>query len=267
MSTSPVLSPPVNLRDLGGTPVQGGTVRAGMLWRADDMSCVTEDWARQAVADGLTHVVDLRSAAEAESTGRGPLGRLPVSYHHIPLVDTVGGAGGTDQDTLARMAQADTDTVGRAYLDILRSTAPAVVALLGLLSAATGATVVHCAAGKDRTGVLVASILTALGADAQTIVADYGRTADNLQAIYGRMMAAHAVAADALSEGQASMMATLMSTPVTELPPMLGADPRSMAAMLDAAQAEDGGLIEVLRGGGLTDNLIAALRRRLVVTD
>lgn len=267
MTTNPVLSPPVNLRDLGGTPVDGGTVRAGMIWRADDMSCVTEEWARQAVSDGLTHVVDLRSAAEAESTGRGPLGRLAVSYHHIPLIDTVGGAGGTDPDVLARMAQAGPEQVGRLYLDMLRGNAAAVVALLGMLAAATGTTVVHCAAGKDRTGVLVASILTALGADPDTIVGDYGRTADNLQAIYARMMAAHAVAATDLNDDQATMMAALLAKPVTELPPMLGADPQSMAAMLAAAQAEDGGLLQVLRGGGLTDGLVAALRGRLVVAD
>jgi len=259
-----VLSPPVNLRDLGGTPVHGGTVRAGMLWRADDMSCVTEDWATQAVADGLSHVIDLRTAAEAESTGRGPLGRLPVSYHHVPIVDTVGGAGGTDPDVLARMASVDADGVGRAYLGMVRATAPAIVALLGMIAAARGITVLHCAAGKDRTGVLTASILTALGAEPDTIVADYGRTADNLQAIYARMMTAHSVAADSLSDGQAAMMAALVSRPVTELPPMLGADPRSMAAMLDLAQTEDGGLLEVLRRGGLTAELESALRTRLV---
>ncbi len=264
MTTTPVLSPPVNLRDLGGIPVQGGTVRPGMLWRADDMACVTEDRARQAVADGLSHVVDLRSAAEAESTGRGPLGRLPVSYHHVPIVDTVGGGGGTNLEVMAEMARADAAAVGRVYLDMLRANAPAVVALLGMLAAATGATVVHCAAGKDRTGVLTASILTALGAGPDAIVVDYARTADNLPAIYARMMSVHAVADDSLSEGQVAMMAALIDQPVADLPPMMGADPRSMSAMLALAETEDGGLLRVLRAGGLSSGLIGALRDRLV---
>ncbi|GIG25576.1 tyrosine-protein phosphatase [Cellulomonas denverensis] len=264
MTTTPVLSPPVNLRDLAGTPVAGGTVRPGMLWRADDMSCVTEEWATQAVSDGLSHVVDLRSAAEAEATGRGPLGRLPVSYHHVPIFDTVGGGGGADQDVLAQLARVDVTAVGRAYLTMLRENAPAIVALLGMIAAASGVTVVHCAAGKDRTGVLVASVLTALGAEQDTIVADYGRTADNLHAIYSRIMSVHGMSAEMLDGPQAAALAALSRVPVTDLPPMMGADPRSMAAMLDLAREEDGGLEQVLRAGGLTDGLVTALRHRLV---
>ena len=267
MTLTPELSAPVNLRDLGDTPVRGGTVRPGTLWRADDMSCVTEDWARQAVVDGLTHIVDLRSVDETEASGRGPFGRLPVSYHHVPLIDTVGGAGGTDTDTLARMAQAGPEEVGRSYLDLVRGAAPAIVAMLGMIAGASGATVVHCAAGKDRTGVLVASILTAIGSTPDVIIADYARTADNLQAIYARMMTAHAVGADSLNAGQAAMLTDLTTRPVEDLPPMLGADPRSMAAMLRLADQEHGGLFALLQSAGLTTPLASALRTRLVQRD
>lgn len=260
----PAGSPLANLRDLGGIPVGGGSVRPGVLWRADDVSCVTAEWAQQATADGLNHVVDLRSVAEAGLTGRGPLGALPVCYHHVPVIDAVGGGAGNDPQTLRRMLSAGPEQVGSMYLTMLRAAAPSLVSVLGMLAAASGTTVVHCAAGKDRTGIAVAVVLSVLGAADDVIAADYAATSPNLPGVYARIVGAGATTSAVMDEGQAAQVQALLAAPVDTLPASLGAYAATMRAMLDQARAEDGGVVEVLRGAGLTDSLSAALRRRMV---
>ncbi|WP_309069838.1 tyrosine-protein phosphatase, partial [Microbacterium sp.] len=92
-------SAPVNLRDLGGTPVAGGTVRPGFAIRADDLSYVTDEVAVELVDAGLTSVIDLRSNFETRITGRGPLADHAVTYHHVSLlgdITRVGDLGGPD---------------------------------------------------------------------------------------------------------------------------------------------------------------------------
>ncbi|WP_235562928.1 phosphate/phosphite/phosphonate ABC transporter substrate-binding protein [Microbacterium sp. Root53] len=66
-------SAPVNLRDLGGTPIDGGVLRPGFAIRADDLSYVTDEVAVQLVDAGLRSIIDLRSNIETAITGRGPL--------------------------------------------------------------------------------------------------------------------------------------------------------------------------------------------------
>ena len=73
-----VLSAPVNLRDLGGIPIDGGVLREGLAIRTDDLAYVTTDVAAQLVAAGLTAIIDLRSPLEVSVTGRGPLAEYPV---------------------------------------------------------------------------------------------------------------------------------------------------------------------------------------------
>jgi hypothetical protein len=262
------LSPPANLRDLGGTPVEGGVLRPGVLWRADDLSCVPEAWARTAVADGLAHVVDLRSADEAGSDGRGPLGRLPVTYHHVPLADPAGARLAAAPDVLDRLVVAGPEDVAAGYLAALRAGAGSVVTLLGLLAGAAGATVVHCAAGKDRTGMVAAAVLTVLGAPDEAVVADYAASAGNLPGLYRRLLARYR-AADAASLGldprHAEALHVLLAGPADRLPAALGAPAATMSALLDLARRRHGGIPALLREHGLHPALTAALRARLVV--
>src|SRR5258708_5403005 len=78
-----------NFRDLGGYPTRDGRViRRGEIYRSDALHLLTSrDVAR--VRDDLRigHVIDLRSTAEVESEGRGPLAQEPVQFHHLPLYD------------------------------------------------------------------------------------------------------------------------------------------------------------------------------------
>ncbi|UOQ57009.1 tyrosine-protein phosphatase [Leucobacter allii] len=240
------LSAPVNLRDLGGIPVAQGVIRPGFAIRADDLSTVTEEVADALVGDGLRTVIDLRSADEVALTGRGPLGaRTTVNYHHVPFLTTV--ADGAEEIDLAQ------PNFAGMYRRMFAGAAPQIVTALAIIAHAPGAIAFHCAAGQDRTGVLAASLLLALGADDAEIVADYARTGDNSAAIHERLaptmqplMAKFGFDLDAAA--RAAMATGFSPAPMQGLLAWLG------------EQAED--RLALLRAAGLSDALIARLRER-----
>lgn len=195
------LSPPANLRDLGGIAIPGGRTRPGFVWRADDLSMVDAASARKLVADGLTTIIDLRSPAEIEITGRGVLGSHQLSYHHVPFLASISEAA---EHTPNDGDMWDQSRFARMYIHLFENAAPQIVTSLSVIAHSPGAAVFHCAAGQDRTGVLAAALLLSLGAATDDIVADYARTGENIAAVSTRvrpviepMMARLGIRADA----------------------------------------------------------------------
>ncbi|GAA4773699.1 tyrosine-protein phosphatase [Microbacterium gilvum] len=240
------LSAPVNLRDLGGIPVAGGAVREGFAIRADDLALVTEDVADVLVADGLRAVIDLRSADEVAITGRGPLAaHAGVTYHHVPLMASIGDAGDdlpVDQSSFASM-----------YVRMAETAAAQIVTALAIIAHAPGAVAFHCAAGQDRTGVLAASLLLALGADHDDIVADYARTGDNSAAIMQRIAP---VMQPLMERYGFDLDAAARAAVRTEF------SPAPMRGLLAGLAERHGDPLAPLRAAGLDDALIARLRER-----
>jgi len=251
------LSAPVNLRDLGGIPVDGGTVRTGFALRADDLATVTPDAADALVAGGLRAVIDLRSADELAITGRGPLGAQPaVTYHHVPFMANIGQAADDSEhfpDGTPAADMIDQSRFGRMYLRMYEGAAPQIVTSLAIIAFAPGAVAFHCAAGQDRTGVLAASLLLALGAEQDDIVADYARTGENSAAIMARI---------------APMMQPLMRKFGFDLDEAARAavrtefSPEPMHELFAALTERHGDPLAPLRAAGLTDGLVARLRER-----
>lgn len=247
------LSAPVNLRDLGGLPVAGGTVREGFAIRADDLSTITADDAARLVDRGLRAVVDLRSADEVALTGRGPLGeQRAVTYHHVPFMVSIGEAtAGTADADPAEML--DQSRFGRMYLRMVEGAAPQIVTALAIVAHSPGAVAFHCAAGQDRTGVLAASLLLALGAEQDVVVADYARTGENSAAIMARL---------------APVMQPLMARFGFDLDEAARASvrtefsPAPMRELIAALVERHGDPLAPLRAAGLTDGLIDRLRER-----
>lgn len=180
-----------NFRDLGGYPVPGGrATRWGRLYRADalhDLSAADVDRLRDL---GLRTVVDLRTERELARTGRGPLEPEDVAFHHLAVVkEGVRRGGESDRaagESVAAPAPAGDDLAERYlwYLDVGRGSLVEVLTMLG--AGEHYPLVFHCAAGKDRTGVLAALVLQILGVDRQVIVADYVITAERLRFIMDR---------------------------------------------------------------------------------
>jgi len=126
----------------------------------------------------LSCVIDLRTPAEVERIGRGPLAGEAIQYFHLPLV--LGG----DQ-VAPDVAQQDLAERYFWYLDVGRES---FVQALGLVADPTSYPLVfHCAAGKDRTGVLAALVLSILGVSRPVIVEDYVLTQSRMDLIIGRV--------------------------------------------------------------------------------
>lgn len=248
MTLTPLVSPLANLRDLGHLPVAGGRVRPAMLWRADDITSAPADQIADLAASGLGTILDLRSAGEVEGSGSGPADGHLLARHHLPLTDD-----SADPQALAALF-ASTKTpedVGSWYARLFLSRAPQLVQALTLIADAPGGVLFHCAAGKDRTGVLAAAILSVLGAQPETIIEDYAATHANVPAVLARLEAMRsAVALDGYPERAAGH-------------PMLGAHAGSMAGML-AELERDGGPAAILQRAGLNADTTHRLRERLV---
>lgn len=241
----------VNFRDLGGLPVDGGTIVAGALWRSDDVSLATERDARRLHDDGLADVLDLRSPHEAQVAGRGHLRQYPASYHHLPMSATAAAPGMSPQ----AVSELTPHGVGTWYVQIAEQTAQNIIRGLEIAAASQGAALFHCAAGKDRTGVFTAAVLSVLGADDDVIIEDYARTDEVMPLIMRRI--------------SPMMQEVVRVHDSPRLDPAAGgalfaAPAETMATMLRVMAHEHGSLLSLLQGRGLQSSTITALRERVV---
>jgi protein-tyrosine phosphatase len=166
----PELTP--NLRDIGDLPTHDGRVVApGRVLR----SAVPA--AKDAGPDGLswppTVVIDLRSPGEVEPIH--PLAQNGVRVVSLPLLSAL------------RPGQARVETLQALYLQMLDEASVYLVELVREVGQASGATLIHCAAGKDRTGVSIALLLRLVGVSRGHVVDDYLLTADAGREIMARL--------------------------------------------------------------------------------
>jgi protein-tyrosine phosphatase len=171
-----------NFRDLGGYPAADGRfTRWGKLFRSDTLHELTEEDLALLRQIGLNSIIDLRTRTELERTGRGPLEQEPIAYLHASVLQEEGG------ESVASPAPPDGNPAERYlwYLDVGRRAF--VDALMLVADPANQPLVFHCAAGKDRTGVLAALVLEILGVDRSVIVEDYFITATRIDLILNRL--------------------------------------------------------------------------------
>jgi protein-tyrosine phosphatase len=237
-----VLDGCLNFRDLGGYPTcDGGTVRWRRLFRSDALHALSAaDVDRLRDEIGLGTVVDLRSTAELRAEGDGPLVREAVAHHHVPLFDG---------DRIAGDERASLVTLADRYWLLAQYAKEKIARVLTTLATSERPAVYHCAAGKDRTGVVSAVILGVLGVPDEVIVADYAATKENLDAIVERLMA---------TRSYESVLA--------DLPPdTLHAEAETMAAFLERIRSDYGDMHAYARAAGVAPDALEALVDRLVV--
>ncbi len=157
-----------NVRDIGGYPTHDGrTTRWGMLFRADNLHRLTPDGQTALLERGVRTVLDLRRSDELQAAPDVFATVSHVQYRHLSLL--------TDSPPVARGNPAP---LVETYRRILDERQDQVSTVLSALAAPGGLpAIVHCTAGKDRTGVIVALMLALAGVPAATIVADYALTA------------------------------------------------------------------------------------------
>ncbi|MDO5503519.1 MAG: tyrosine-protein phosphatase [Actinomycetia bacterium] len=264
----------VNMRDLGGLPTaDGGQIGWRRLIRSDNL----QDLSPQAVDHLIDHVgvrdiVDLRSNTELQILGDGPLRlRTSLTHHHHSLLPDRSFQDRVPQSEDAEEALADEGTPVAAmdtglgapwkkydgqrdarfwsehYLGYLSRRPDSVAAALRVIAGSDGATIVHCAAGKDRTGTVVAMALSVAGVPDEVIIEDYTLTDERITRILERL-SQHPVYGEALK-----------TQPVDDQRPK----PDSMAAILAALRDGFGGADGWLRAHGWDEADVARLGARL----
>ncbi len=177
----------VNFRDAGGYQVIHGDVPAGprsgirwrRLFRSDELTELSAADVTFLTADlRITTVVDLRTGLERKRDARRPLERTEIEIIHAPLL--------TERN--AAVVEKPGLTVAQRYLCMLELAGEPLVRAVTAVARAPGAVIVHCAAGKDRTGLIIAAILGVLGVGDDDIVADYSLTTENLGGIEQRLL-------------------------------------------------------------------------------
>ena len=157
-----------NFRDIGGyRNAEGRPVRWGRYYRAGRQDRMTEEDLRKLEQMSVATQIDLRKPEEVADQGRGPLELMGAAYHNIPVIPD----GGTDQ--LAKLV-GDTGISGKRYLGYLEFGPDAWLQMFEIFAEADRHPILlHCTAGKDRTGVSTAFLLSVLGVDRAIIEADY----------------------------------------------------------------------------------------------
>jgi protein-tyrosine phosphatase len=249
----------VNVRDLGGLDTDDGrTTHAGRLLRGDNLQGLSPADVKLLVDDiGVTTVVDLRAPAEVESEGPGPLTQVgSVRHAHHSVLPEAGSATDVAADALANLRRDDAlsrypdDVRCGYYLGYLEDRPDQVAGALRSIAAAPGAALVNCAAGKDRTGVVVALALTAVGVKREAVVADYAASGERIVAVLDRLRSSRTYAADINSR----------PNPAADDTPR----PETMAAFLDQLNVRYGGAAGWLADHGFGPDDVAALRAKLL---
>lgn len=231
----------LNFRDLGGYEAEDGSmVRWRRLFRSDALHRLTAD----AVAHlrdviRLGDVIDLRSSAELGSDGRGALAQEPLRFHHLPLFD------GETRQADSRPAHSLADR----YVLLAEFAKAPIARVIETIASSADPLVYHCAAGKDRTGVVSAIVLGLLGVKDDIIVADYAATRENLDAIIDRLMGL---------DGYRSMLDALP-------PDTMHAEPETMIDFLGHMRAEYGSMRGYASSAGVSDDVVRRLKQRLLV--
>ena len=232
-----------NFRDLGGYPAADGRqVRWRTLFRSDALHLLTAtDVERFRGELGVADVVDLRSSGERRNEAPGLLSDTPLRFHHVPLFD------GEITTPPPEAAAADL-TLGDRYFLMLEFAKEPIARVISVLADSKGAAVYHCAAGKDRTGVISAILLGLLDVCDEVIVADYAATQENLDSIIDRLMD---------TEGYQEIFDALP-------PDTLHAEPETMLSLLAKVREHYGSMRDYARAIGVSDETLSHLQGRLL---
>jgi protein-tyrosine phosphatase len=230
----------VNFRDLGGYDAGGGThTRWRTLFRADGLGELTEADLSVLRQIGIRTVIDLRSGSELER-GRFDVEAHPVAFHHFPFIDELPDA----QDFDRRPG-----LLGTQYLEIVRDAGSQIVAALEVLADPDALPAVfHCTAGKDRTGVLSAVLLSLLGVDEQTVVADYALSGAAMLRLRAKLIAKY-------PEGRET---------IENIDEVFSADPAQMEQLLDHIGEQYGSVSAYVEGLDASPGLVVRLRAALL---
>jgi protein-tyrosine phosphatase len=171
-----------NFRDLGGLPtIDGRSTRWKRVFRSDTLQEITDEDVKRVVGDlGLTTIIDLRTKREIENEGRGPLQHeASVRHVHLPFIGEL-----EVRDEVPETVERD---VLQDYVHMLDTAGHLIAEAVHTIATSPGPVVFHCAAGKDRTGILAAITELLVGVPREIVVGDYELTNQVLPSVLERL--------------------------------------------------------------------------------
>lgn len=234
-----------NFRDLGGYPARNGTItRWHMLYRADGLHRLNEGDIEVVRELGLRTVVDLRSDGEIEKWGTFPTDAIDVTFTHHPIIDATWKIDPEE-------SRSDHDFLVWAYDEMLAVGAARFARAIEEL-AVPGAlpAVFHCAAGKDRTGLMAAMVLESLDVPRSVVLADYELTVEGIE----RMLAWSL-------ENNPDFAATMSDIPSA----FLAALPSALGEVLDRLSTDHGSVRDYVLSIGVSEQALQSLADQLLV--
>ncbi|MXW99058.1 MAG: tyrosine-protein phosphatase [Acidimicrobiaceae bacterium] len=244
------LDGPSNFRDLGGLPTAGGgSTRFGLVYRADRLCTLTDADLRRLESAGIRHVFDLRSETEAADFPD----RLPAGAAYVRLSMT------SDQTFQARtiyerIVDGEIKSYGEAemvagYLRMLQNFGASLARIVRQVGQGEP-TVIHCTAGKDRTGVASMLLLDLAGVAAEDVVADYALSSERRPSLQ-------------MDQTEARSLVPMLEDYGLDpagFAPLWEARPAVMAAVLEGLHDRWGGAASYLAAAGMDDSELATVR-------
>jgi protein tyrosine/serine phosphatase len=238
----------LNVRDLGGLPTRDGAeTRFGAIVRADSVRQLSAEGWHALAGHGVRTVIHLRSDRELLDD---PPADVRVSVLHVPFMKASEEEWTQIESEIeaAVAAAPDTPTTTRnvylVFLDHFEANVAACVRAVA--DAPEGGVVVHCAGGKDRTGILVAFVLDIVGVDADAIAADYALSEERLRPRHEEWFAA------AETEEALERLRRVAQTPA-----------EAMSGLLAELERRHGGVAAYLTSIGVSDDDLERVRARL----
>jgi protein-tyrosine phosphatase len=230
----------VNFRDLGGySTADGQRTRWRVLFRADGLGELTGPDLEVLRQLGIRTVVDLRSGSEVER-GRFDVDAHPVDFHHFPFIDVLPNVEEFDRKP---------GLLGTQYKEMLDEAGAQIVGALTVLAGVEARPAVfHCTAGKDRTGLLSAIVLSLLGVPQYTVVADYALSDAAMQRLRAKLMVLYPDGKDVISE----------------IDEVFSANPANMVELFEHLRARYGTVEQYAAHIGVSDEVVSALRMGLL---
>jgi protein-tyrosine phosphatase len=233
----------LNVRDLGGLPTEdGGEIRPGAVVRSDGPNYLTESGCQALVGHGVRTIVDVRLPDEAAEASYQ---FMAEGDHGILYVN----ASLFNPDPATWPDLSDMPPLAEDYKGIVDRNQPQVAAIMrAIADAPEGGVLVHCAAGKDRTGIVVALLLDLAGVPHDLIAADYALSSANIESRTREWI-------ESAPEERAEREAAILRG--TTLPEV-------MLAVLAHLDARYGGAEGYLLAAGCTADHVARVRARLM---
>ncbi|WP_164821404.1 tyrosine-protein phosphatase [Paenibacillus koleovorans] len=229
----------LNTRDIGGYPVsKNERIRWGKLVRADSMDQLTSNDQQQLLAYGVKCIIDIRDPFELEKSPNVFSGDTDLHYVNIPILGDpqVSEALGKASDLTAK------------YVVTLELCQPQIRSILEtFIKSADGCTIIHCSAGKDRTGLLIALLLAAVGVSKDIILEDYA-----ISEIYLAPKIEHWLSGAKTEAAKQNILANMTSSPEV------------LEGALTHLDQQYGGVLQYLERIGIAQQQIHSISSKLV---